>query len=147
MIRYELFLRSTTALPEAMLEQIRGRASEADLSVDPYRTPEGELLGVDLGTDPDAPRAARLCELAFALAREHQLTVYDPQLGRAVTSGDAELITQQLARSAAFTFAAPVASAGTDEGRLSPTLRLWLLVIGLMGLAFLLIRAMACLAR
>lgn len=147
MIRYELFLRSSTALPGEVLEQIRGQADEADLSLDPYRNPDGELLGLDLGTDPDSPRAARLCELAFALAREHQLTVYDPQLGRAVTAGDAELISQQLARSAAFTFAAPVASAATDEGRMSPTLRLWLLVIGMMGLAFLLIKAMTCLAR
>jgi len=30
---------------------------------------------------------------------------------------------------------------------MSPTLRLWLLVIGMMGLAFLLIKAMTCLAR
>jgi hypothetical protein len=146
-MRYELFLRGSTPLTEATLADCRQRATAADLSLDPYRNAEGELRGVDLGSDPDAPRAARLCTLAFDLAREHELTVFDPQLGRAVTAGDEELIAQRLAQSAAFSLAAPVAPAVEGDGRLSPTLRLWLLVLGLMALAFLLIKAMTCLAR
>lgn len=147
-MRYELFLRSSSPLSEETLAEVRRRAGEDDLSMDPYRNADnGELLGVDLGTDPDAPRASRLCALAFALAREHQLTVFDPQLGRSVTEGDGELIAQHLAQSAAFTLAVPVAPAVEGEGRISPTLRLWILVLGLMALAFLLIKAMTCLAR
>lgn len=163
-MRYELFLRRSAPLspeedtsrqaPRPLSEQALAAAREAvqeghgALSLDPYHAEGGALAGFDLGVDPNQPGAAALlCRVTFRLAEEQQLGVYDPQLGRAVTAGDEALIGQQLEQNAAFVMAAPVTPRPEGVGAISPTLRLWLLVIGVVVLAFVLIRAASCALR
>jgi hypothetical protein len=150
-VRYELFLRRSAPLTEQMFAEVRGAVEQEGhgaLKLDPYHTEGGSLAGFDLGVDPNQPAAAALlCRVAFRMAEEQQLGVYDPQLGRAVTVGDEELIGQQLEQNAAFVMAAPVTPTPEGGGGLSPTLRLWLIIIGLVVAAFVLIRAASCALR
>ena len=147
-MRYELFLRRAAPLPDEAQQAVKEIASsEGDdsLALELFRK-DDVVTGFDLGVDPNHPRAAGLlCGAAFRLAEEHGLNIYDPQLGRAVTAGDEESIRQQLEQSAAFVMAAPVSTVA-EGGGLSPTLRLWLIVIGVVVLAFVVIRGMSCAA-
>jgi len=144
-MRYELFLR-IALLSDQTLETVRGEVA-GELSVDSYRDPAGALAGFDLGVDADHPGGAQqLCAAAFQLAADHGLTIYDPQLGRTVAAGDEEEIRQQLAQTAAFAMSAPVTPM-TEGQRLTPTLRLWLLVLGLVLGGLLLVRALSCAVR
>lgn len=103
-------------------------------------------MGVDLGVALDQPRGGqRICQVAFELASEHGLSVFDPQLGRAVTKNDEATIEERFAQSAAFSVASPISSAGADSPRLSPTTKLWLLVAGVILLAIFASRGVSCL--
>jgi hypothetical protein len=150
-MRYELFLRRPSGpLSDEELQALRealGREEGADLALDPYRSEEGALLGVDIGVALDRPAgAARLCRLAFAAAAEHGLSVYDPQLGRSVGEGDEDLVQQRFDQGAAFSMAAPVSTASDPAGglRLSPTVKLWLVVLGAIVLVLLASRCLTC---
>jgi hypothetical protein len=146
-MRYELFLRGSAPLSDEDVDTIRAAADEA-LRVEAFRTEEHAVGGVDLGVDPSQIRAAeRLCSAAFRLAAEHGLTVFDPQLGRAVTSADEDTIRRQLEQSAAFAEAAPLTPLVEERSGLSPSLRLWLIVAAFAALALVLGRALQCAAR
>ena len=144
-MRYELFLRRSTPIDDELLEAIRQRSLAAPLNLEPYRGAQG-VLGIDLGVELDRPRAAQtLCELAFGLANDHGLAVFDPQLGRLVSPSDDEIIRRQLEASAAFASAAPV-SPVAQGGRagLSASARLWLVAAAIGLLALLLARLLRC---
>jgi hypothetical protein len=127
---------------QSILDQVQH--PDRSLSVETYLSDRG-VMGVDVAVEMDAPAgASELCQVIFHLASEHQLVAFDPQLGRAVTETDAELIAQHYAQSSAFSLAAPLATLTQDDRRLSPGLRLWLLVLGLGGLALLLARLLHC---
>lgn len=103
-------------------------------------------MGVDLGVDLDLPRGGQqICRVAFELAPEHGLSVFDPQLGRAVSKSDEAAIEERFEQSAAFSVASPITSAGADSPRLSPTTKLWLLVAGLILLVVFASRGISCL--
>lgn len=139
-MRYELFLRSRSPLQEEVLKQVAAELSQPGLVLEPYRE-EGALLGFDLGADPQQPgAAAALCGAAFALEQQHDLSVFDPQLGRPVTEADGELIARRLAELTAFDQGALTAATPTG----SPTLRLWLVVAGALVLVLLLGKALRC---
>lgn len=128
------------------MQSILDQAQRPDrsLSIETYRSDRG-VMGVDVAMEMDAPEgASELCRAVFRLAAEHQLVAFDPQLGRAVTEADAELIAQHYAQSSAFSMAAPLAPLTQDDRRLSPGLRLWLFVLGLGGLTLLLARLLHC---
>ena len=141
-MRYELFLRRLSeALDQEELDAVCEAAAQegGEVHVDPYRDEDGALLGVDLGIDVDQPAgAAQLCRVAFEVAGAHRLSLFDPQLGRAVAEGDEELVQQRFDQGAAFEVAAPIATASSPSpGGLSPGVKLWLAVIGLIALALL----------
>lgn len=141
-MRYELFLRSRRPLQEQDLEQMAADLArqEQGLALEAYRE-DGAILGLDLGADPELPgAAASLCRAAFALERQHELSVFDPQLGRLVTEADEELIGRRVADLTAF-----------GQGALSPTaptgsssLKLWLVVAGAVVLMLLLGKVLRC---
>lgn len=156
-MRYELFLRRPSqpltdeelAAAAAAVERDEGDR----LTLEPFRRPEdGALLGLDLGVAVEEPGgAARLCRQAFALAGAHDLAVFDPQLGRTVVPGEEELIEQRFDQGAAFSMAAPIGGASVpggggvlSTGGLSPGVKLWLAVIGLIALLLLVGRLLRC---
>jgi len=146
-MRYELFLRGAAPLTDEQLDAIHAAADEA-LRVEAYRTEQHDVAGVDLGGGPSQNQAAeRLCSAAFRLADQHGLTVFDPQLGRAVTSADEDAIRRQVEQSAAFAEAAPLTPVVEERPGLSPSLRLWLIVAALAALALVLGRALQCAVR
>jgi hypothetical protein len=103
-------------------------------------------MGVDLGIALDQPRGGeRICQLAFELAAQHGLSIFDPQLGRAVTKNDEAAIEERFEQSAAFSVASPISSVGADSPRLSPTTKLWLLVGGVILLLIVASRGISCL--
>ena len=144
-MHYELFLRSSTPLSEEQLQSI-GEAVEATsgaVELELYAA-DGEPLGVDLGVDVDDPRGpTALCEAAFALAEEHKLSVFDPQLSRTVTAGEEAEIRRQLDQVSTFSQAAllsPTSSTTTTPS----TLWIWLVVIGSVVLLYLVSKMMTC---
>jgi hypothetical protein len=148
-MRYELFLRRPSEpLGQKELDVVCAAAAQEDgeIHVDPYRDEEGALLGVDLGIDLDQPGgAASLCRVAFDLAGAHRLSLYDPQLGRAVVEGDEDLVQQRFDQGAAFDVAAPITTASSPAGGgLSPSVKLWLAVIGMIVLVLVLGRWLSC---
>ena len=66
--------------------------------------PEAAPFGLDLRIPGGAnPRlAAAACERAFAWAKDHGLTVYDPQLGRRVRHRDQDAIVTRIRRMADY---------------------------------------------
>jgi hypothetical protein len=141
-MRYELFLRSRTPLQQEALEQVAAELEQQGpgLVLEPYREEE-TLLGFDVGADPQQPgAAAALCGAAFSLEQRHDLSVFDPQLGRPVTEADSDLIARQVAELTAFGQGALTAAAPSG----SPALRLWLVVAGVLVLVLLLGRALRC---
>ncbi len=99
---------------------------------------------MDLGAPLDQPQlSAALCEIAFSLARAHDLEIFDPQLGRRVHKGDTELIQRQVQRGRAFAEAAPL-SYGLSAGGTSASLRLWLIIGAACLVALMLARALSC---
>jgi hypothetical protein len=146
-LRYELFLRGSASLSEEVLSSIGAGVEQlgsGTVILEPFRTEDGRLDGVDIGISPEEADSAQiLCDVAFRLAAEHGFTVFDPQLGRTVTEGDDDLIRQGFAQSSAFAMAAPITPL-EESPSLSPTLRLWLIVIGLGFLFFILARSLRC---
>lgn len=144
-MRYELFLRRDTELEQP--EELLAEASAAELRAELYVHPHsGEARGLDLGVDLEAPAGtARLCKAAFELAAAHGLQVFDPQLGRTVCAADQPAIEERFEQSSAFAVAAPVTPGADSPGLLSPSAKLWLLVIGVVVLLFLLLRGASCL--
>jgi hypothetical protein len=136
--RYELFLRASSPLSEETLHELEAacRAASPPLALEPYRA-EGELRGVDLGVDPTEPGSARrLCELAFELARTRALTVFDPQLGRVLSSeSESAAVEEQAARGGAFEEGAALSTATS-----SASTRLWLIVAAVLVGVILLMR-------
>jgi hypothetical protein len=105
------------------------------------------MLGVDLGIGlGEAHGAEVLCRVAFALAAERALEVFDPQLGRIVGEGEGSLIKQQFAEMGAFSEAAPLAAASLPGQGLSRSSRMWLVVLGGAALLVLLSRVVTCLS-
>jgi len=153
-MRYELFIRATSPSTdaeagEASLQRVHEQVlrEAVDLTLELYCDAQGRLAGFDLGADPDQPGGIeRLCAVSFGLAERHALVVFDPQLGRTVTLDDREQIGQQAAQAAAFAVAAPVMPVAQGQ-RMSPTLRLWLVVSGLVVLLLLAGRALSCAVR
>jgi hypothetical protein len=147
MNRYELFLRSTAPLDEPSLQAIAEAVAHAPTPLVLERVvADGRTCGVDLGAALDQPRAGdALCKVAFALASEHRLSVFDPQLGRLVTDGDREQIAAHVERTSAFDSAA-LLSVGPKPGtrRLSSSGRLWLVIAIGGGALLILMRALSC---
>ena len=139
--RYELFLRAGAALTEKTLHELDAecRAASPPIALDPYRDEGGALRGVDLGVDPAEPGAVkRLCELAFELAQSRTLTVFDPQLGRIVSSpSESAAIEEQAARGGAFAEGASLSGAA---GGSPASTRLWLIVAAVLIGVILLMR-------
>jgi hypothetical protein len=148
-MRYELFLRRPAeSLDQGELAAVCEAAAQEGgvVHVDPYRDEEGALLGVDLGINVDQPAgAARLCRLALDVAGTHRLSLFDPQLGQTITKGDEELVQQRFDQGAAFDVAAPIATASSPSaGGLSPSVKLWLALIGVIALVLLVARGLSC---
>jgi hypothetical protein len=146
---YELFLRSSKPLSADELQALLAAVDEAEgsFSIDQYR-PEGDpdrLLGIDLGVTHDAYQGAeRLCDLAFQLAADHHLTVFDPQLGRVVTAADAPTITDRYAQGSAFLMAVPLSSTAEESSGLTASGKLWLAIAGLALGLLVLVRIVHC---
>ncbi len=146
--RYELFLRAPGALAAEALAAIEEEVARAGpaLSAEPYLE-GGEARGVDLAAELEQPEAAAaLCGAAFRLAAAHDLAVFDPQLGRAVSEGEVALIEAQAARTSAYAELAPLSPAASGRA-LSSSARLWVIVIGALVVLFALARALSCLGR
>lgn len=152
-MRYELFLRSSAPLTEETLAEIRRRVTEAGrepLVLEVFRAGQDRaeqagITGVDLGAQvADLPDPSLLWRTAFDLATAHGLTVFDPQLSRTVTAGDAELIAERVAQTIAYAQAAPVTTPAPGVGGMSASTRIWLLVAALVGLALVISRALRC---
>lgn len=111
-VSYELNLRSRSATPvtrERLLAALAARgitegAAERFLvtrngRVEVQRsTPEAGPVGLDLAVPAAASGALAedLCALAFDLAKELDLRVYDPQLGRPVTVEETDAVVARL---------------------------------------------------
>jgi len=137
--RYELFLRASAPLPEEILAELEPvcRAAEPPVALDPYRAEDG-LRGIDLRVDPTEPGAAKgLCALAFEIARERTLTVFDPQLARVVGENESAAIEEHAARGGAF---AEGAALSPVTGSSSANTRLWLIVALVVVAVLLLMR-------
>ncbi len=145
-MRYELFLRSTEPLTEAQLDAVAKKLEGTSGAVDVEAYTEGgQPLGVDLVVDVEDPRATTaLCESAFSLAEELQLTVYDPQLSRPVTAGEEEEIRQQLEQVSTFSEAALVAPAAGEPSAMPSTVWIWLVLIGAALLLYVVSQLMTC---
>jgi len=85
---------------------LRGEAGELSIGLQPraeeqWDAPAPDVpLGLDLGVPPGAGETLGrlLVETAFAWAKRWGLSVYDPQLGRAVESADLAAITLRIKR-------------------------------------------------
>jgi hypothetical protein len=138
--RYELFLRASAPLPEETLAELEAacQAASPPVALDPYRAEDGALRGVDLRIDPTGPGAAkRLCALAFEVARDRALTVFDPQLARVVGESESAAIEEHAARGGAF---AEGAALSPVAGSSSANARLWLIVALVVVAVLLLMR-------
>lgn len=145
-MRYELFLRSTDALTKAQLDAIAKKleGNSGAVDVEAY-TEGGQPLGVDLVVDVEDPRAATaLCEVAFSVADELKLSVYDPQLSRPVTAGEEEEIRQQLEQVSTFSEAALVSPAAGEPSTMPSTVWVWLVLIGAALLLYVVSQLMTC---
>lgn len=142
--RYELFLRGEEALSQQALEASRQRASAAGLHHELFSEGEGATRGVDLGLPLDAPpgRCQDLCAAALELAAEHDLTVFDPQQGRALGSGDGEAVEERF-RISADIIRVGVSAVRSPQRRASS--RLWLALGGLVLALLLAGRLLGCL--
>jgi hypothetical protein len=148
-MRYELFLRGAAALDDEAVQAAAQIVAEhgPTLSWERFQV-DGVTRGLDVGADLEQPGAgALLCRAVFRIAAAQGLTVFDPQLGRAVMEGDAEQIEVQAERGRAFAEAAPLSSASGQPARLNPSTRLWLLIALLLVGALVVARALSCLAR
>ena len=111
---------------------------------EPYAA-DGGTLGVDLGVDVDDPRGpTALCEVAFSLAEELRLSVFDPQLGRVVTAGEKAEIRRQLEQTSSFSQAALVTPSAAPTSALPATVWVWLVLIGAAVLLYLVSQLMTC---
>lgn len=85
-------------------------------------------------TEPGSVK--RLCELAFELARTRALTVFDPQLGRILSSeSESDAVEEQAARGGAFEEGAALTTAASPAST-----RLWLIVAAVLVGVVLLMR-------
>jgi len=101
----------------------------------------GTPRGMDLSVEVDHPAAGDLlCKAARTLAEEHQLQIFDPQIGRTVTTEESAIIREHLRESAAFSEGGALSSGGS----ISPPGRLWLTLAGGLVLLLLLARALTC---
>ncbi len=145
-MRYELFLRSSTPLSDeqlqAMAEAVEGSSA---VEMEPYVSEE-ETLGVDLAVDVDDPRGGpALCEMAFSLADEYRLSVFDPQISRTVTQGEEAEIRRQVDQVSTFSQAALVSPVGATTPSSGPsTLWIWLVLIGSIVLLYLVSKMLTC---
>lgn len=143
-MRYELFLRSSTSISEAQMDQLRQAVDAADgpLELEPF-VADGKTMGVDLSVDVDHPRGSQtLCQAAFEGAEAHGLAVFDPQLSLTVTAGQEEEIQRQFDQCSSFSQAALVTPSTTD-GSTPSTLWVWLVVIG-SGVLLFLVSKLSC---
>jgi hypothetical protein len=148
-MRYELFLRGAAALDDEAVQTAAQIVAEhgPTLSWERYQA-DGATRGLDVAADLDQPGAgALLCRAVFRIAAAQGLTVFDPQLGRAVMEGDAEAIEAHAERGHAFSEALPVSVGAGDKSGLNPSTRLWVMIALLLVGALLLARGLSCLAR
>ncbi len=149
-MRYELFLRrSDGALEDQALASIAQRVAggKTQLVLEVYRSDRSnEALGVDLGVElgVETGAACRLVELALALAAEHGLTVYDPQLGRTVAAGAAEQVVAHYERTAAFTGGEQLGQGGHSPAGGPASARIWIYLAGAVVALFLASRLLTC---
>jgi hypothetical protein len=123
-MQYELYLRAESTADRArrILEELqedpdvaraapggfilRGDAGELSIGLEPraeeqWAAPAPDApLGLDLAVPPGAGEALAelLAETAFAWAKRWELSVYDPQLGRAVEGADLDAIISRIKR-------------------------------------------------
>lgn len=143
-MRYELFLRSPAALDGAVMPAAAAAvAAKTFLELEPYA--DGELvLGLDLSADADDPRAAgALCEVAFGLAAAHELSVFDPQLGRVISAGDEPEVRRQVEQLSAFAGAALTSLPEQQDSGRASNLWIWLVLGGSVALLWLANRFLA----
>lgn len=168
---YELFLRREEAVPlKEVMALLSGMASweetsrgiqlnvpegtfELILHLPERRGSEVEIRGVDClvpgGANPGLSQAA--CDAVFRLAGTLGLSVYDPQLGRAVTDRDVEAILARMARFASYLTetvgideAADLRHIEVDAPRLGLSLRTRFYLVLAGGLLLLAILARYC---
>jgi hypothetical protein len=147
---YELFLRAPAGRDLAADELARALAAHAapGVHMEPFVGEGGDAArpqGADLALGPDGA-TDDLLDLAFALARDLRLDVYDPQAGTEVTEAERESLRARCEAARAFradtlgeagSFAGlpdPVAASAAGQTRL----HLWLIVAGAV-VAFLLL--------
>jgi hypothetical protein len=151
-LRYELFLRCAGGpddldglddLDEDALPVIAEQASELQLTLDPYRDERDRLRGVDLGLPLDAPasHSRKLGELALALAKAHQLTIFDPQQSQTLTQADLDQLKSH------FEASAGVVRMGFSPESAAPrssSSKLWLALGALVLFVLVAGRALSC---
>jgi hypothetical protein len=148
-MRYELFLRGAAALDDEAVQAAAQIVADhgPTLSWERYQA-DGATRGLDVAADLEQPGAgALLCRAVFRIAAAQGLTVFDPQLGRAVMEGDAEQIEAQAERGRAFVEAMPLSTAAGEKPGLNPSTRLWVLIAALLVGALVLARALSCFSR
>lgn len=147
-MRYELFLRSESALDPEVVDQMREQAAGHDapssLTLELYES-EGQVRGMDLAVSASQPLAAEgLCGLAFDLCDRYQLSAFDPQQGRVVLRADLNQIREKLEQVGSFSQAALLSPSPASTGSTTANTRIWLLLVGAFVVFLLLSKAMQC---